>query len=260
VNFREDPAQVEKVARERGYVAPVLVDRTRRPAGSTECGSAHRLRDRPPRTAIACGVGGTVPARSPSAASGAPRSAPLNRPRGSARPPGDPLPPGGYVPPRARPRPSSQSVVFIACRACAHPGALGPDTVAGRRRHSPAPVAVGHQGPHPERGGEGERLPVVPSVARGGRRVPPRSRREATGARFVPALPRCRACTIARSVGPRRAAGRPEIGLGQRQRRDRLELCRCPRASASSSSGWRRRPAPSCKRRPGAPRSRRTAP
>ena len=28
VNFREDPALVEKAAHERGYVAPVLVDRT----------------------------------------------------------------------------------------------------------------------------------------------------------------------------------------------------------------------------------------
>jgi cytochrome c biogenesis protein CcmG, thiol:disulfide interchange protein DsbE len=28
VNFREDPAHVEKVVKERGYVAPVLVDRT----------------------------------------------------------------------------------------------------------------------------------------------------------------------------------------------------------------------------------------
>ena len=28
VSFREDPAKVEKVARERGYVAPVLVDQS----------------------------------------------------------------------------------------------------------------------------------------------------------------------------------------------------------------------------------------
>ena len=28
VNFREDPTHVEKVVQERGYVAPVLIDRT----------------------------------------------------------------------------------------------------------------------------------------------------------------------------------------------------------------------------------------
>jgi peroxiredoxin len=33
VNFREDPAQVGKVAQERGYVAPVLLDRSGDVAG-----------------------------------------------------------------------------------------------------------------------------------------------------------------------------------------------------------------------------------
>ena len=33
MNFREDPAQVGKVAQERGYVAPVLLDRSGDVAG-----------------------------------------------------------------------------------------------------------------------------------------------------------------------------------------------------------------------------------